>query len=326
MRQAGRYLPEYRAVRKDIGHFFDLCYQPDVAVALTLQPLERYEFDAAIIFSDILVIADALGQEVKFQEKIGPILTTPLRYEALRAVDDPAFGATLEPIYTAISRLSARLDEEAAVIGFAGAPWTLAYYMMGGGGRDGAYQAKKACFEDPAAVEALLDHLVEAVIWHLGRQIEAGADAVQIFESWAGILDDHFFTAWCVRPVARIVAALRDKISPRTGQRVPIIVFPRNAGIRYLLYVEATGIDGLSLDYTVPLDWARHNLAGKNVVLQGNLDPHALLAGGSVLDRSIDAILTAFSGSPFIFNLGHGVLPATPPDHVAHLVDRVRRQ
>ncbi len=313
MRQAGRYLPEYRETRAKAGSFLGLCGNPELASEVTLQPIRRFDFDAAIIFSDILTVPMALGHQVTFDE--GPKLPPLSSADGLER--DPArWRPVLAPVYEALSRTRAALAPEKALLGFAGAPWTLAVYLAGGG-NDEQKAARLWAYREPESFAGLIDLLVDCVSQHLIWQLKAGADAVQLFDSWAGGLPAVLFEPWVVKPAAKIVAKIRSAIPD-----AKIIGFPRGAGLRDLeRYAEVTGVDAISLDTAVPLDWAVNTL-GKT--LQGNLDPLALVAGGSALRDGVATILKATQGKPFIFNLGHGVLPMTPIEHVSELVRLVR--
>jgi uroporphyrinogen decarboxylase len=315
MRQAGRYLPEYREIRSQAPDFLGFCFDPDLATEATLQPIRRYGFDAAILFSDILTVPHALGTRVWFAEGEGPRLE-PVRDAA--AADALRFDAArLAPVYETVRRVRAALPASTTLLGFAGAPWTVAAYMVeGSGSRDWIETKRWAYGRD--GFDLLVERLVDATVEHLALQLEAGADAVQLFDSWAGALDPAGFERFVIEPTRHIIDRLKERVP---GARV--IGFPRQAGALYPRYADATGIDGLSLDSAVPLDWAVGAI-DRRVALQGNLDPLRLLAGGASLDSSIDAIRRAMRGRPFIFNLGHGVLPPTPPEHVAQLVERVR--
>lgn len=317
MRQAGRYLPEYRAVREQAGDFLELCYSPELAAEVTLQPILRYGFDAAILFSDILVVADALGCSVTFEQGAGPQLE-PLRdMAAVERLRRNGVQEHLAPVYETIRRVRRRLPQQTVLIGFAGAPWTLAAYMIEGSASSEFYTARAFARRQADAFAKLIDILTEATLEHLGAQIEAGAQVVQLFDSWAGILPASEFERWCQAPAARIVSRLKARYPA-----VPIIAFPRGAGIRYQSFLAAVPVDGLSLDTTVPLGWARQALA--DVCLQGNLDPAALLAGGTIACREARRIVEVLGARPFVFNLGHGVLPQTDPGAVAALVDYVK--
>ena len=318
MRQAGRYLPEYRAIRAKVGGFLDLCFDPKLAVELTLQPIRRFGFDAAILFSDILVVPHALGQSVRFVEGEGPRLDPLADPSALTRLRPAIDQTMLAPIYEAIARLRQDLPAAVTLLGFCGGPWTVATYMIAGCGTADQAPARLFAYRYPEAFSRLIDLLVDASADYLIRQFAAGVDAVQIFDTWAGVLPAGEFRSWCIEPTARIVAAVRKEIP---GAR--IIGFPRGAGTEFARYLEAVAVDAIGLDWTVELGFARDGVqVGRPV--QGNLDPLALLTGGAALDRSIDAIIEALAGGPFIFNLGHGILPETPIAHVEQLVARVR--
>jgi uroporphyrinogen decarboxylase len=318
MRQAGRYLPEYRALRAKAGGFLELCFDPKRAAEITLQPIRRFGFDAAILFSDILVVPHALGQSVTFAEGEGPRLEALSDPAALRRLRSEIDHAALEAVYDTIGRVKQELPPAVALLGFCGAPWTLATYMIAGCGTVDQLPTRLFAYQFPDAFAKLIDLLVEASASYLRRQIAAGADAVQIFDTWAGILPAGEFEQWCIRPVARIVEKLRSE-----APQAKIIGFPRGAGTELGRYLDAVAVDAVGLDWTVELGFARDEIQRRRPV-QGNLDPVALLSGGGALDRSVDAILAAFSSGPFVFNLGHGVLPNTPPDHVERLIALVR--
>ena len=318
MRQAGRYLPEYRAVREKAGSFLALCFDPKLAAEVTLQPIRRFGFDAAILFSDILVVPRALGQRVGFANGEGPRLdplADPGSFCRLRRHLDQQM---LAPVYETIARVREQLPPGVALLGFCGAPWTLATYMIAGGGTVDQLPARLFAYRHPQAFAELIDVLVEASVDYLVRQLAAGAEAVQIFDSWAGVLPAGEFEKWCIEPSARIVKAVRERVAT-----AKIIGFPRGAGTQLERYLTGVPIDVIGLDWMTDLGFARERLQTRRPI-QGNLDPLALLAGGEALDRAVDAILEAFTGGPFIFNLGHGVLPETPLAHVQHLIGRVR--
>jgi uroporphyrinogen decarboxylase len=317
MRQAGRYLPEYRETRKRAGSFLDLCYNPDFAVEVTLQPIRRFGFDAAILFSDILVVPHALGRDLTFAEGEGPRMTPIVVTEIDRLGDDGGFHARLAPVYETVSRLRTELPKETALIGFCGAPWTVATYMIAGRGTPDQAPSRLFGFREPEAMARLLARLAEVSAAYLIRQIDAGADVVQIFDSWAGVLDEASFSAWCIEPVADIVRRVRA-VHPDT----PIIGFPRGAGSLFAGYRKRTGVTALGLDWSVPLSQAR-DLQAQGAV-QGNLDPLRLVAGGRALDEGVDAILEALGGGPLVFNLGHGITPDCPVGNVERMVKRVR--
>jgi uroporphyrinogen decarboxylase len=319
MRQAGRYLPEYQAVRRRAGDFLKLCFTPELAAEATLQPVRRFGFDAAILFSDILVIPHALGQSVTFSTGEGPQLERIANRDGLKRLASELDQAVLAPVYDTIRLVKAALPANVAMLGFCGAPWTVASYMIAGHGTADQEPARLFAYADAQAFAVLIDKLVDASTAYLIRQFEAGVDAVQIFDTWAGNLPAGEFQRWCVEPTQRIVAKVR---AHRPGAKV--IGFPRGIGAGLLRYIEDVPVDAVGLDWTVDLGFARDQIQWR-VPVQGNLDPLALLAGGAALDRAIDAILQAFSERPFIFNLGHGILPQTPIAHVEQMLARVRR-
>jgi len=318
MRQAGRYLPEYRATRAQAGSFLKLCYDPALAAEVTLQPIRRYGFDAAILFSDILVVPDALGQSVSFLEGEGPRLDpirTPLDLCRLQAAATrPKFARVFETV----ARLRQDLPRETTLIGFCGAPWTVATYMVAGRGTPDQADARLWAYRDGASFQALLDILCDVSIEYLSGQVSAGADVLQIFDSWAGSLPDGEFARWVVTPTKRMLAALKQR-----HPGIPVIGFPRGAGTRTMSYVTATGVDGVSCDTTTPLALMADELSA-HATVQGNLDPLLLVAGGKVLQTRAREILTMLADKRFIFNLGHGIVPETPPENVGALVDLVR--
>ena len=316
MRQAGRYLPEYRKLRAEAGSFWTMALTPRYAAEVTLQPIRRFGFDAAILFSDILTVPEALGQKVTFTEGEGPSLAPVTSVRGFNL--DPAQWANyFEPVYEALRLTRAGLSAETSLLGFSGAPWTLATYLAAGAGGDEQKAAKLWAYRDPQGFAALLDILGECIVFHLIRQLDAGADAVQIFDSWASGLPAALYDSVVIVPTKKIVAAVR---AARPNARV--IGFPRAATLAgYQDYVRATGVDAVSLDTTAPMAWAAAKL---RCALQGNLDPIALIAGGAALDRAVDDILEATSGKPHIFNLGHGILPETPIAHVEQLLKRIR--
>jgi uroporphyrinogen decarboxylase len=316
MRQAGRYLPEYRELRAKAGSFWAMALTPEYAAEVTLQPIRRFGFDAAILFSDILTVPEALGQKVTFTEGEGPSLK-PVTTTKGFVEDREAWARYFEPVYEALRLTRAGLPKDTALLGFAGAPWTLATYLAAGMGGDEQKAAKLWAYSDPQGFAALLDILGECVAFHLIRQLEAGADAVQIFDSWAGGLPDALFRQVVIEPSKKIVKAVR---AAKPDAR--IIGFPRAATLAgYETYVQATGVNALSLDTAAPMRWAAENLG---CALQGNLDPIALIAGGAALDKAVDDILEATQGRAHIFNLGHGILPETPITHVEQLLKRIR--
>jgi uroporphyrinogen decarboxylase len=318
MRQAGRYLPEYREVRTQAKNFLELCYTPELATEVTLQPLRRFDLDAAILFSDILVIPDALGQSVRFETGEGPVLE-PVDNGSIAGLGkerDPL--EHLAPVLETVRRLRAALAPEKTLIGFCGSPWTVATYMIGGKGSPDQAAARLFALRHPEAFAALIDILVETSINYLVAQFEAGADVVQLFESWALNLDDDAFAQRVIEPNRRIVAGVRSRVP-----NAPIIGFPRGAAGNLARYAAETGVHALGLDYATPLDFAAKHLL-PSLPVQGNLDPLRLVAGGAQLDQRVDSIIAAFDDRPHIFNLGHGIVPETPIEHVARLVDRVK--
>ena len=310
MRQAGRYLPEYRNVRSTIKNFLDLCYTPDLAVEVTLQPLRRLKTDAVIMFSDILVIPDALGQKVEFKEGLGPVLKPIRNIQEVEKLSLSGLHDHLSPVYETIKCLSREIPEATSLIGFAGAPWTLAIYMVEGKGGTECGATRVWAYKDPNGFQKLIDLLIEAVSIYLIKQIESGAEVLQLFDSWAGVLSEDQYRRWIIEPNKRIVEKIRA-IYPL----IPIIGFPRNSGSKYVEFIKETKLNGLSIDHSVGLKWAKDNLQPITCV-QGNLDNHVLLAGGDKLESSVHTILDTFSSGPFIFNLGHGILPQTPPENV----------
>jgi uroporphyrinogen decarboxylase len=319
MRQAGRYLPEYRELRAKAGSFLKLCLTPEFASEVTLQPIRRFGFDGAIIFSDILVIPYALGQELSFVEGEGPKLAPPVTAETFGRLRSEIDAARLEPIYETIRLTRAGLPDGITLLGFCGAPWTVATYMVAGEGTSDQAPARILAYRDPDTFERVIDRLVAASIEYLAGQFAAGVDAVQIFDTWAGVLSPMEFERWCVAPTRRIVEGVRAQVP-----QAKIIGFPRGAGTHLLRYVQRVPVNAVSIDWTVDLAQVRETIQPR-VAVQGNLDPLALLAGGDALDRNVDAILAALSNGPFIFNLGHGILPQTPIDHVERMLKRVRQ-
>jgi uroporphyrinogen decarboxylase len=318
MRQAGRYLPEYRELRAKAGSFWKMAMTPALASEITLQPIRRFGFDAAIIFSDILTIPPALGVDVTIEEGFGPRMK-PITSVSELVDDEARWSANMEPVYEALADVRGKLSASTTLIGFAGAPWTLATYLAQGHGSSDQRAAKLWGYRDPVAFDALLDRLADAVVRHLAGQIDAGADVVQIFESWGSGLPDAMFTRWVIAPTKKIVSALRTK-----HPKARIIGFPRATTLDgYERYARETGVDVVSIDTAAPMAWAAKTLAPK-VGIQGNLDPIVLIAGGKALDDAVDYILAATKDVPFIFNLGHGILQETPIAHVEQLVARVR--
>ena len=318
MRQAGRYLPEYRAVREKAGGFLDLCFNPKLAAEVTLQPVRRFGFDAAILFSDILVVPLALGRKVEFLAGEGPKLEPFTDAAALADLRESIDEKVVAPVYETVKCVKAVLDDKTALIGFCGAPWTVATYMVAGEGTLDQAPARMLAYGDPETFAQLIERLVTASIVYLVGQLRAGAECVQIFDTWAGVLSTGEFERWCIAPTRRIVDGVRAQVPD-----AKIIGFPRGAGTKLERYVEATGVDAVGLDWTVDLGYARERVQ-KHAAVQGNIDPLALLAGGAVLDREVDTVVQGLSSAPFIFNLGHGILPQTPVAHVERMVKRVR--
>ncbi|MEP2236327.1 MAG: uroporphyrinogen decarboxylase [Alteripontixanthobacter sp.] len=316
MRQAGRYLPEYRALRADKGGFLDLVYDSDAAAEVTMQPLARFDFDGAILFSDILIVPYAMGQKLEFLAGEGPKLSPRLVDMALDTLS--AAPGRLDAIYETVAKVRARLDGTTTLLGFAGSPWTVATYMIAGEGSRDQHDARAMAYRDPAAMQAIIDAIIEVTVDYLAGQIEAGAEAVQLFDSWAGSLAPKEFQTWVVAPNAAIVSKLRAR-HPAT----PIIGFPKGAGEKLPIYANETGVDALGVDETIDPDWA-HGALPPEMPVQGNLDPLLLLAGGDALESRVTAILEAFRDRPHIFNLGHGIDRRTPIAHVERLVDIIR--
>lgn len=313
MRQAGRYLPEYRRLRAEAGSFLDLCLDPGFATEATLQPLRRYGMDAAILFSDILVLPMALGQKLDFVEGEGPKLDALAGSADLKRLSAGGWRERLEPVVETVRRLSHEIPSSTALIGFAGAPWTVACYMVEGGASKEYAGVKGWAYRDPEGFSALIDLLTDTTVDYLSAQIEAGAEAVQLFDSWAGVLPATEFRRWVIGPTRRIATALKER-----HPSVPLIGFPRQAGVLYADYAAEAGVDAVSLDTSVPVEWAALTLQTR-IPVQGNLDPIALAAGGEALAAAARHILSVLSKGPFVFNLGHGVIQSTTPEHVGQL-------
>lgn len=316
MRQAGRYLPEYRKTRSQAGSFLDLCYNPALAKEVTLQPIRRYGFDAAILFSDILVVPHALGRDLKFSEGHGPLLT-PIRPEEVGDIDPGMFHVNLEPVYEAVRLIRASLDGGTDILGFCGAPWTVATYMIAGKGTPDQAPARLFAYRHPEAFDRLLLLLADHSADYLIKQLDAGADAVQIFDSWAGVLDEHMFERSCVMPVKRMVDRVRA-----ARPNAKIIGFPKGVSALLRGYREKTGVDAVGLDWAMPAWLAQEIQSGGPV--QGNLDPLAVVAGGKALDDGVSRVLKTLGDGPLIFNLGHGITPEADPESVARMVQLVR--
>lgn len=317
MRQAGRYLPEYRQLRARVGSFLDLCFNPELAAEVTLQPVDRFDLDAAILFSDILVIPHALGRKVAFVEGEGPKLE-PIDAEGIEKLEREHVVERLAPVLETVAAVRARLAPDKSLIGFCGAPWTVATYMVAGEATGDQLPARLIAAREPDTFQWLIDRLIVASAAYLAAQIRAGADCVQIFDTWSGVLGEEEFERWCIEPTRAIVDLVRH-----AEPTARIIGFPKGAGLRLKRYAERTGVDGVGMDWTVPLAVAREELQPR-VAVQGNLDPAVLLAGGDALARATDRILEALSPGRFIFNLGHGILPQTPIPHVEEMLARVR--
>jgi uroporphyrinogen decarboxylase len=324
MRQAGRYLPEYHLTRAAAGGMLGLCNSPDHAVEVTLQPIRRFHLDGAILFADLPQLAAALGQTLAYVDGEGPTLSPPIRSpeDIGRYLSAARLHEALAPIYETVRGLAVALPADVTLIGYAGAPWTVATYMVEGRGGGGSEHAivRQWALADPDGFQPLIELLTTAAIEFLDRQIDAGAEAVQLFESWAGILPEPFFRRWCIEPVAAIVRALKAR-----HPTVPVIAFPRAAGLLYEDYIGAVPVDCIGLDQTVPLAWASARIQQDlSRCIQGNLDPQLLVAGGDALTAEVERILRAATGGPFVFNLGHGIPKTTPPEHVQALVKQVQ--
>ncbi len=317
MRQAGRYLPEYRALRAEKGGFLELAYDSDCAAEITIQPIRRFGFDGAILFSDILVIPHAMGQDLWFETGEGPRLAPPLvDHDFEKLVPAPE---RLNPVFETVRKVASALSPETTFLGFAGSPWTVATYMVAGQGSKDQAEARRMAYGQPERFGELIDRIIIATVDYLSGQIEAGVDAVQLFDSWSGSLSPAQFEQWVIAPNAKIVAGLKTR-HPDT----PIIGFPKGAGGKLPAYARETGVDAVGVDETVDPVWANEYLPA-GMPVQGNLDPLALIAGGAALDAAVQRILGAFADRPHIFNLGHGILPDTPIEHVENLLTLVRK-
>jgi uroporphyrinogen decarboxylase len=315
MRQAGRYLPEYRDIRRRAENFIALCLNPDLATELTLQPVRRFGMDAAILFSDILLLPHAMGQALAYRDGEGPVLDPITDRAELGRLKTAGTLDRLEGVFETLARIRAALGGRTALVGFAGAPWTVATYMVEGGSSRDFRRVKGWAYRDPESFAELIDLLTQATTELLKAQIAAGAEVVQLFDSWSGVLPEAEFERWVIKPAARIVAGIKDRYPD-----CPVIGFPRGAGVLYERYVVETGIAAAALDTMVPAGFACARLAPR-VALQGNLDPVLLLAGGRALDEAVERLCRSYRGVPWVFNLGHGVLPETPPEHVARLAE-----
>ena len=319
MRQAGRYLPEYRKLRAQAGTFLDLCFNPALASEVTLQPIRRFDLDAAILFADILLIPHALGQRLSFVENEGPKLEPVVSLSDLDGFRDRNILESLAPVFETVAKTRAGLDPDKALIGFAGAPWTVATYMLAGGPMKDPAVLRQRYYEEPALIDGLIDILTDKTIDYLIAQIDAGADAVQLFDTWASGLPWPVLDAVSVRPLDRIASGVKKA---RPG--VPVILFPKGVGEKAAEYAMLPGCDGFGIDYGMDPAWARQHL-GERVVVQGGLDPLLTISGGEAMTKAADVYLKLFHDVPYIFNLGHGFTPATPPEHVAALVEFIRR-
>jgi uroporphyrinogen decarboxylase len=318
MRQAGRYLPEYRELRTSAKNFLDLCFSPDMAIEVTVQPLRRFGMDAAILFSDILVVPHALGQDVSFEIGRGPVLDPIRNGKQLETLSQDDVQKRLAPVYKTVSGVAATMPAGTTLIGFAGAPWTVATYMVEGGSSRNYEIIKNWTYSDPDGFQKLIDMVVEATSAYLIEQVRHGADVIQIFDTWAGVLSETAFERWCFDPIIKIVEQVKE-----TCPDVPVIVFPRGVGIQYERFARHSLVDGVSLDTSVPLGWARDVLQ-PHCVVQGNLDPILLVTGGDGMVGEIKRILDILAPGPFIFNLGHGIVPETPPENVGLLTETIR--
>lgn len=317
MRQAGRYLPEYRALRAEKGGFLELAYDSDCAAEITIQPIRRFAFDGAILFSDILVIPHAMGQDLWFETGEGPRLAPPLvDHDFEKLVPAPE---RLNPVFETVRKVASALSPETTFLGFAGSPWTVATYMVAGQGSKDQAEARRMAYGQPERFGQLIDRIITATVDYLSGQIEAGVDVVQLFDSWSGSLSPAQFEQWVIAPNAQIVAGLKAR-HPDT----PIIGFPKGAGGKLPAYARETGVDAVGVDETVDPVWA-HEFLPAGIPVQGNLDPLALIAGGAALESAVQRILGAFADRPHIFNLGHGILPDTPIEHVEKLLTLVRK-
>jgi uroporphyrinogen decarboxylase len=316
MRQAGRYLPEYRELRQDKGSFLDLVYDPEAAAEITLQPLKRFDLDAAILFSDILIVPFAIGQNLTFVTGEGPRLSPPLVHASIEHLTP--FSGRLDPIYQTVAKVRERLPDGVTLIGFAGSPWTVATYMIAGQGSREQAETRRLAYSDPARFADIIERIEEVTLEYLSKQVDAGAEALQLFDSWSGSLAPSEFEKWVIAPTARLVARLRER-----HPHVPVIGFPKGAGGKLPAYARETGVTGVGLDETVDPFWAAQALPD-GLPVQGNLDPLALIAGGEPLERAVRRILDALAGRPHIFNLGHGIQQDTPIAHVEQFLKLVK--
>lgn len=318
MRQAGRYLPEYRDVRAKAGSFLDLCFSPDLASEVTLQPIRRFDFDAAILFADILLIPMALGQHLSFVEGEGPRLDPPVGPADIDRFRERDISQTLAPVYETVRKTRAALAPDKALIGFAGAPWTVGVYMLAGGPSRDPVALRAIAYENPAFIDALIEILVDKTVEYLVAQVAAGADALQIFDTWAGGLPEDLLRRFSLEPMTEIARRVKA-ICPGT----PVMVFPRGVGAMVAEYAASDVYDAVSIDASTSWDWARKTLS-PHAVVQGGLDPLLTVAGGETMEKAARALISTFEGTPYIFNLGHGLTPQTPPENVARLVEIAR--
>lgn len=316
MRQAGRYMSEYQKIRADVGDFLDLCYNSEKAAEVTLQPIKRFGFDAAILFSDILVLPHALGWDVKFEKGEGPLLQKFESEKDLSLIDGK-FSQKIENIYETVSRVKSNLSDDVALIGFAGSPWTVASYMLEGKGKQDFSVSKNFLYNNPKTAEKLIDIIAEKTIEYLSGQVEAGADVVQLFDSWSGVLNGDLYEKFVIKPTVKITSKLKEKYP-----NLPIIGFPRGSGYNYDKYIDLAGIDGVGVDQFTPI--SQMQKWQKKIVVQGNLDPVILLGSKENIKSSVDHILSNMDEKNFIFNLGHGILQTTPVENVEYLVDYVK--
>lgn len=319
MRQAGRYLPEYREIRSKVPDFLTMCYSPELATEVTLQPIRRFGFDAAILFSDILVVPDALGCKVEFAEGEGPKLNTITDQKTLDSLSLEGFLAHLFPVFKALENISRELPVNTTLIGFAGSPWTVATYMVEGKTSKQFEKVRQLSYTSPEVFEKLITLLVEATSLYVIEQIKHGAEVIQLFDSWSGVLPEEPFKQWIIEPTKAIVTNVKASY-PDT----PIIGFPKGAGVNLLRYIAETGVDAVGVDYTLPLEWIRDNLQTQ-LPVQGNLDPILLASDKNAMKNQVEKILKTLGNKPFIFNLGHGILPHTPIENVELLIETVRK-
>ncbi|HAK63215.1 MAG TPA: uroporphyrinogen decarboxylase [Alphaproteobacteria bacterium] len=320
MRQAGRYLPEYREIRNRAAGFLELCYTPEMAAEISLQPVRRFGMDGCILFSDILVIPDALGQQVRFEENVGPLLTPCIMDgQGLALLRPERVMERLAPVCETVRLCRKSLPPHVTMIGFAGAPWTVATYMVGGRGSTDQAAARKWAYRNPGEFSQLIEILVEATAEYLIAQIDAGAEAIQVFDTWAGALPAVELRKWCINPVKKLIGRVHEK-----HPRIPVIGFPKSAGFSYRDFVLETGVQGVSVDHGMPLDYARQFLQPLAAV-QGNLDPLLVVTGGNSMLEAAGQILKSLGQGPFIFNLGHGIVPETPVENVGELVRFVQQ-